>query len=46
MFLFGDEFGNYIDFNLDNKYFEKFMILENMVIYGIYVIRLNVSMRG
>lgn len=44
--LSGDELGNHTDLNPDNKHLEKLTILENTVTYGIYVIRLNVSMRG
>lgn len=44
--LSGDELGNHTDLNPDNKQLEKLTIQENTVTYGIYVIRLNVSMRG
>ena len=44
--LSGDELGNHTDLNPYNKHLEKLTILENTVTYGIYVIRLNVSMRG
>ena len=44
--LSGDELGNHTDLNPDNKHLEKLTIKENTVTYGIYVIRLNVSMRG
>ena len=44
--LSGDELGNHTDLNPDNKQLEKLTIQENTVTYGIYVIRLNVSMTG
>ena len=44
--LSGDEIGNHTDLNPDNKQLEKLTIQKNTVTYGIYVIRLNVSMRG
>ena len=44
--LSGGELGNHTDLNPDNKQLEKLTIQENTVTYGIYVIRLNVSMKG
>jgi len=44
--LSGYEVGNYTDLNPDNKQLEKLTIQENTLTYGVYVVRLNVSMRG
>ena len=44
--LSGDEVENHTDLNPDNKQLEKLTIQENALTYGVYVIRLNVSMRG
>lgn len=44
--LSGDELANYTDLNPENKKLEKLSVQENTLVYGVYVIRCNVSMRG